>query len=417
MRYVKLPVAVIVALLLASGSYFVVPVPAATVGPVTDPIGVVKVNKGQPITIAYWLVIAGPDASLGIDSRRGIEIAIDDKKKVAGFSVKLIGEDSGCNAEGGVTAATKLAANKAIVAAIRSSCSSEARPGAPILWKAGIVTVSPSNTAPVLTAADRGPDYGGYLRTAHNDSVQGKVAAEFAFKVLKVKKAATIHDGSPYAEGLANVFGDVFTRLAGAGAITAREAISPTDTDMRPVLTKIAATKPDLLYFPIFTAAGGFVVRQAKEVAGLANVKLMSADGTFSPDFRKAAGDAVVGVYNSSPDLTKLGPGYAKFLEKHQKKYGEKPLSAFHPHAYDAALVIFAAIEKVGKKDAQGNLYIGRQALRDALFATKNFKGLTGTLTCNQFGDCADPKIAVYVTVSADPAKWNPGTDPKQIYP
>jgi branched-chain amino acid transport system substrate-binding protein len=417
MRYVKLLVAVIVALLLASGSYFVVPVPAATVGPVTDPIGVVKVNKGQPITIAYWLVIAGPDASLGIDARRGIEIAIDDKKKVAGFSVKLIGEDSGCNAEGGVTAATKLAANKAIVAAIGSSCSSEARPGAPILWKAGIVTVSPSNTAPVLTAADRGPDYGGYLRTAHNDSVQGKVAAEFAFKVLKVKKAATIHDGSPYAEGLANVFGDVFTRLAGAGAITAREAISPTDTDMRPVLTKIAATKPDLLYFPIFTAAGGFVVRQAKEVAGLANVKLMSADGTFSPDFRKAAGDAVVGVYNSSPDLTKLGPGYAKFLEKHQKKYGEKPLSAFHPHAYDAALVIFAAIEKVGKKDAQGNLYIGRQALRDALFATKNFKGLTGTLTCNQFGDCADPKIAVYVTVSADPAKWNPGTDPKQIYP
>lgn len=417
MRYVKLPVAVIVALLLASGSYFVVPVPAATVGPVTDPIGVVKVNKGQPITIAYWLVIAGPDASLGIDSRRGIEIAIDDKKKVAGFSVKLIGEDSGCNAEGGVTAATKLAANKAIVAAIGSSCSSEARPGAPILWKAGIVTVSPSNTAPVLTAADRGPDYGGYMRTAHNDSVQGKVAAEFAFKVLKVKKAATIHDGSPYAEGLANVFGDVFTRLAGAGAITAREAISPTDTDMRPVLTKIAATKPDLVYFPIFIAAGGFVVRQAKEVAGLANVKLMSADGTFSPDFRKAAGDAVVGVYNSSPDLTKLGPGYAKFLEKHQKKYGEKPLSAFHPHAYDAAVVIFAAIEKVGKKDAQGNLYIGRQALRDALFATKNFKGLTGTLTCNQFGDCADPKIAVYVTVSADPAKWNPGTDPKQIYP
>lgn len=417
MRYVKLPVAVIVALLLASGSYFVVPVPAATVGPVTDPIGVVKVNKGQPITIAYWLVIAGPDASLGIDSRRGIEIAIDDKKKVAGFSVKLIGEDSGCNAEGGVTAATKLAANKAIVAAIGSSCSSEARPGAPILWKAGIVTVSPSNTAPVLTAADRGPDYGGYMRTAHNDSVQGKVAAEFAFKVLKVKKAATIHDGSPYAEGLANVFGDVFTRLAGAGAITAREAISPTDTDMRPVLTKIAATKPDLVYFPIFIAAGGFVVRQAKEVAGLANVKLMSADGTFSPDFRKAAGDAVVGVYNSSPDLTKLGPGYAKFLEKHQKKYGEKPLSAFHPHAYDAAVVIFAAIEKVGKKDAQGNLYIGRQALRNALFATKNFKGLTGTLTCNQFGDCADPKIAVYVTVSADPAKWNPGTDPKQIYP
>ncbi|HEV8339660.1 MAG TPA: branched-chain amino acid ABC transporter substrate-binding protein [bacterium] len=421
MRHVRLLLALFVALLLAGGSYFVPGAPAAqTMGPVTDQIGVVKINKGQPITIAYWLVISGPDASLGVDSRRGIEIAIDDAKgTLVGHPIRLIGEDSGCNAEGGTTAATKLAANKAIVAAIGSTCSSEARPGAPILWKAGIVTVSPSNTAPVLTAPDRGPDYGGYLRTAHNDSVQGKVAATFVTNVLKLKKAATIHDGSPYAEGLANVFADVFTRLNGAGSITSREAISPTDTDMRPVLTKIAAGKPELIYFPVFIAAGGFIARQAKEVSGLGSVKLMSADGTFSPDFQKAAGEAAIGMYNSSPDLSPeaLGPGYKVFLDKHQKKYKEKPISAFHPHAYDAANIIFAAIRKVAKKDAAGNTYIGRKALRDALFATKAFKGLTGTLTCNEFGDCADPKIAVYQTISVDPAKWNPGTNPKKIYP
>jgi branched-chain amino acid transport system substrate-binding protein len=389
-------------------------------GPVTDSIGVVKVAKGEALTIAYWFVVAGPDASLGTDTKRGVEIAIEDKGgKLLGHPIKLIGEDTGCSAEGGVTAATKLAANKAVVAAIGSNCSSEAVPGAPILWKAGVTTVSPSNTAPKLTAPDRGPDYGGYLRTAHNDSVQGKVAAEFAFKSLKLTKAATIHDGSPYAEGLANVFSDVFTRLAGAGAIVAREAVSPTDTDMRPVLTKIATGKPGMIYFPIFIAAGGHLTRQAKEVAGLEKVKLMGADGMFSPDFWKAAGNSAKGMYHSSPDLSAaaLGPRYKTFLDKHQKKYGEKPLAPFHAHAYDAAMIIFAAIEKVGKTDAAGNLYIGRQALRDALFATKNFRGLTGNLTCNQYGDCADPKIAVYETLSADPAKWNPGTDPKKIYP
>lgn len=417
MKRLHIPITLAVAILLAVGSYFVPAAPAATMGPVTDPVGVVKVNKGRPITIAYWLVVAGPDASLGIDSRRGIEIAIDDKKTVAGFSVRLIGEDSGCNAEGGVTAATKLAANQAIVAAIGSSCSSEAVPGAPILWKAGVVTVSPSNTAPRLTDAKRGADYDGYLRTAHNDLVQGKVAAEFARNVLKVGRAATIHDGSPYAEGLANAFADNLKKLG--GTITSQEAIAPTDTDMRPVLTKIASGRPEMIYYPIFIAAGGFVTRQAKEVAGLGNVKLMSADGTFSPDFKKAAGDAVVGLYNSSPDLSPavLGAGYTAFLQKHQRKYNEKPLSAFHPHSYDAAMMVFAAIEKVAKKDAAGNLYIGRKALRDALFATRNFKGLTGTLTCNQFGDCADPKIAVYIHNSADPAKWDPGTEPKKIYP
>lgn len=416
MKRMKISVALTVALAVASGAYFV---PAASAqAPVTDPIGVVKIAKGDPVTIAYWFVIAGPDASLGIDTRRGIEIAMEDKGgKLLGHPIKLIGEDTACNAEGGVTAATKLSANPAIVAAIGSNCSSEAVPGAPILWKAGIVTVSPSNTAPKLTAPDRGPTYDGYLRTAHNDKVQGRVAAEFARKVLKVSKAATIHDGSPYAEGLQGVFVETFKKLG--GTITSQEAIGPTDTDMRPVLTKIAVGKPEVIYYPIFIAAGGFITRQAKEVSGLAKVKLVGADGMFSPDFMRAAGDAAVGMYHSSPDLSPeaLGPAYKAFLDKHQKKYGEKPLAPFHPHAYDAAMMIFAAIEKVAKKDAAGNTYVGRKALRDALYATKNFKGLTGTLTCDKYGDCADPKIVVYQTSSADPAKWDPGKNPKKIYP
>lgn len=418
MKRMRIPIALVVALMVAGNPFLVPAAPAASMGPVTDSIGVVKVAKGASLTIAYWLVVAGPDASLGIDSRRGIEIAIDDKGgKLLGHSIRLIGEDTGCNAEGGVTAATKLSANKAIVAAIGSNCSSEAVPGAPILWKAGIVTVSPSNTAPKLTAFDRGPTYDGYLRTAHNDKVQGRVAAHFAYSRLGVRRAATVHDGSPYAEGLQGVFADVFKRLG--GTITAQEAVGPTDTDMKPVLTKIAVGKPELIYYPIFISSGGHITRQAKEVSGLAGVKLMGADGMFSPDFLKAAGDGAKGMYLSSPDLSPaaLGPAYGKFQEKHQKKYGEKPLSAFHAHAYDAAMMIFAAIEKVAKKDAAGNTYIGRKALRDALFATKGFKGLTGNLTCDNLGDCADPKIAVYQIMSADPTKWDAGVDPKKIYP
>jgi len=406
------------AMIVGAGFPLALPGFAATAGPVTDSIGVVKIGKGEPLTIAYWMVVAGPDASLGVDTRRGVEIAIDDKGgKLLGHPIKLIGEDSACNAEGGVTAATKLAANKAIVAAVGSNCSSEAVPGAPILWKAGIATVSPSNTAPKLTDPKRGRDFDGYLRTAHNDKVQGRVAAEFTWKVLKAKQAATIHDGSPYAEGLQGVFAETFKKLG--GTVTSQEAIAPTDTDMRPVLTKIAAGKPEFIYYPIFIAAGGHLTRQAKEVAGLAKVKLMGADGMFSPDFMKAAGDAAVGMYHTSPDLSPeaLGPAYKVFQEKHQKKYGEKPLAPFHAHAYDAANIIFAAIEKVAKKDSAGDTYVGRKALRDALYATKNFKGLTGTVTCDRYGDCADPKIAVYQTESADPAKWDPGKNPKKIYP
>jgi len=364
-----------------------------------DKIGVVKIKKGQPIHIACWMVVAGENASLGIDTKRGVEIAIDDKGgKILGHPIKLTVQDSGCNAEGGLTAATKLAADPTIVAAVGSNCSSEAKPGAPILWKAGIATVSPSNTAPYLTDPKRGPEYNGYLRTAHNDKVQGAVAAEFAIKKLNVKKAATVHDGSVYAEQLQAVFAETLKKLG--GAISSQEAVAPTDTDMRPVLTKIATGKPEFIYYPIFIAAGGHITRQAKEVAGLEKTILMGADGIFSPDFYKAAGDAAIGMYHSSPDFSAFAAGYKDFLAKHQKKYGEKPLAPFHAHAYDAAMMIFAAIEKVGQKAPDGTLHIGREKLRNALYVTKGFKGLTGTVTCDKYGDCADPRIAIYITTA-----------------
>ncbi|HUO38939.1 MAG TPA: branched-chain amino acid ABC transporter substrate-binding protein [Mycobacterium sp.] len=369
-------------------------VAAAKAAPPQDPLGCVAIKKGQPIHIAYWLVVAGPDASLGIDIRRGVEIAIADKGgKLMNHPIKLSGQDEGCSAEGGQAAATKLASDPTIVAAIGPTCSSAARPGAPILWKQGIPTVSASNTAPYLTDPKRGNEYNGYLRTAHNDKVQGAVAAQFAIKKLGVKTAATIHDGSVYADQLQAVFAEEFKKLG--GTIVAQEAVAPTDTDMRPVLTKIATAKPEFLYYPIFIAAGGHITRQAKEISGLEKVYLMSADGTFSPDFYKAAGDAAIGMYHSSPDFSAFGPGYKDFLAKHQKKYGEKPLAPYHAHAYDAAMLIFNAIEKSAVQDGD-TLYICRSKLRDAMYATKGMKGLTGTITCNEYGDCADPHIAVF---------------------
>ena len=86
---------------------------AATVGPVTDDLGVIRIPKGAPILIgAYW-VLSGADTALGLDEKRGVEIAIKDVGgKLLGHPLKLNAEDDQCNAEGGQTAATKLASNR-----------------------------------------------------------------------------------------------------------------------------------------------------------------------------------------------------------------------------------------------------------------------------------------------------------------
>src|SRR4029079_690178 len=155
-------------------------------------------------------------STLGEDSKRGVEIAIDDKGgKLLGRDIRLTTEDGLCTPEGGATAAQKLAADTTIVGLVGSSCSDETVGGIKALTDAGLTTISPSNTRPALTKADRGPEYAGYLRTAHSDAFQGKAVAEWAFNEKGVKKAATIHDGSAYAEALQQVFADEFTALGG----------------------------------------------------------------------------------------------------------------------------------------------------------------------------------------------------------
>jgi branched-chain amino acid transport system substrate-binding protein len=374
----------------------------------------VDIAPGAPIHIAYALTVSGATATLGEDSRGAIEIAIEDRSSMLlDHPIELTGEDTLCNAEGGQAAGTKLAADATIVGIIGTNCSSEARAAMPLISKAGMVMISPSNTNPDLTNPEHPDHHPGYLRTAHNDLFQGRVAAEFAFNELKITKAATIHDGSPYAESLQQVFADTFEELG--GEITTQEAINVGDTDMKPVLTTIATGEPGLIYFPIFEPEGGFVAAQAKEVAGLEETILMGADGLFADTFPENAGDAAVGMYLSGPYVSGHDR-YNAFLEKWETKFGGPPPSGFHAHAYDATNMLLDAIEQVAVQDADGTLHIPRQALRDALYATKDFDGLTGKLSCDENGDCATGEaLAVFLLSEAEvggdwppPAFWQP---------
>jgi branched-chain amino acid transport system substrate-binding protein len=100
-------------------------------------------------------------------------------------------------------------------------------------------------------------------------------------------------------------------------------------------------------------------------------------------------------MYLSGPDLGFGNEIYDTFLETYRTEYGGDPTAAFHAHAYDATMILLDAIEEVAQVADDGTLLIGRQALRDAVASTSGYQGITGTLTCDPNGDCADPKIAV----------------------
>jgi branched-chain amino acid transport system substrate-binding protein len=359
----------------------------------TDAIGCVTYGPNDPIKLASALVISGPNADLGTDSQHGVEIAMEFQGKVDGHDVTLQAEDDGCNAEGGQAAGQKIVSDPSIIGVVGTSCSGAAVPMSQVISDAGYFMVSPSNTSPALTDPTQSWNPG-YLRTAHNDKVQGAAMADFVYNTLGLKTAAAIHDGDPYTEGLANAFRESFTKLG--GTVVAFTAISVGDTDMHPVLSAVAAAgPPDFIYFPVFTAECAFLAKQSKEVAGLEKTVVAAADGCISTAAAEAIGPAGEGMYFSGPDTSFSGALNDKFLAAYQADYGTAPISVFHAHAFDATNMIFACIEKVGVLDSDNTLHIGRQAMRDCLYATKDFQGITGNLTCDQYGDCADPKITV----------------------
>jgi branched-chain amino acid transport system substrate-binding protein len=363
----------------------------------TVEFGCVTVAAGAPIKIGTLLSISGATKSLGDDSNAGVQLGIEylngnftsGDGQLLGHPVTLQKEDDGCSADGGQTGGTKLAADPQIVAVVGTTCSSSALGVADKIFSdKGIVLISPSNTNPSLTEAGTHQPF--YLRTAYNDKIQAAIVTDFVIQKLQGSTAATIHDESPYATALAEVFGTDFQ--AQNGQITSAESIQSTDTDFKSLLTKIAQDRPDVLYYPDFDPACELIAQQATQISGFANTTLIGSDGCLTDTYIKTGGSSVDGTYASGPDLSAFQQGdfYTKqFLPAYKALVGTIPTAAYHAQAFDAFNMLAAAITQVAIQNSDGSLTIPRGALKDAMFATANFQGITGTITCDQYGDCA----------------------------
>ncbi len=376
-------------------------------GPAAEPVGdgslgVVSVSEGEAIQIRSLNAIAGDVAFLGVPNQRGVELAIEDYGAIKGFPVDLgAGLDDQCSADGGQAAAQQIVADEQVVGVIGTSCSGAATAAAPLVTNAGMVMISPSNTAPALTSdfqGTAGDNYSvGYYRTAHNDLVQGEAMARFVYQELGLTSAAAIHDGDPYTQGLAQAFTDSFEALG--GTVTGFVGVGKEDSDMVPALTELATGSPQALFFPVFQPAGDFIAQQAPTVSGLESTVLLVADGLLVDGFMEQAHSE--GIYFSGPDTrfgANLNQGTSRTAEQilatYQERYGESPTASFWGHSYDATTLLLDAIKSASWVDGD-TLNIDRQAVRDYLFSVRGYSGVIGTINCDGFGDCGSQKVTV----------------------
>ncbi|MDE0374636.1 MAG: branched-chain amino acid ABC transporter substrate-binding protein [bacterium] len=382
---------------------------------VPGPLGAVEVAPGAEIQIRSLNTITGVTAFAGIPNQRGVELAIADYGPIAGRSVSLgTPLDDFCSPDGGQAAAQTIVADPSVVGVIGTTCSSSAAAAMPLISAAGMVMISPSNASPWLTsdlAGNVGSAYlPGYYRTCYNGLVQGRAVASFVRDYLGFDRAATIHDGDAFTQGLAQSFADAFEELGGVS--TAIAAVNKSDTDMIGVLTGVGPGSPQAVFLPVFMPEGGFIAQQIGGVSGLERVTLVGAAPLLVDNFMELPESE--GVFLSGPDLrygsnrnSITGASADDFRAAYDAAYGEAPSTGFWAHAYDATIMLLRAIDRVAI-DVEGTLYVDRQALREELHRT-SFDGITGSIKCDEYGDCGAQRIAV--VEHTDPQDVEAGKD------
>ncbi|HEY6873071.1 MAG TPA: branched-chain amino acid ABC transporter substrate-binding protein [Geobacteraceae bacterium] len=338
---------------------------------------VVRIGAAGPLT--------GDMAVFGQDQLNGMKLAVEEwnaRGGVLGKKIEIVEGDDQRDPKQAVAAANKLVNERVagVVGHFNSNCSI---PAAAVYNRAGIPEISHGSTNPQYT--DQGFDNG--FRVCGRDDQQGKVAAEYAVNVLKAKRIAVLHDKTTYGQGLA----DEFRKAVGTRAeILISEGIGVGEKDYSPVVTKVKALNPDLVFFGGIYVEGGLLVRQFKAVGGTA--PFIGGDGIMSEELVKIGGPATEGTYATFGPDTKESPSAKGFNENYRKKYGEP--GVYSVYAYDATNILLQAIRNAGTTD-------GKKV--NAAIRAIDYNGALGHI---QFDTKGDVKVSPYVVWKVEGGKF-----------
>jgi branched-chain amino acid transport system substrate-binding protein len=320
------------------------------------------------IPIGVYGALTGPEASFGTSTVNGVRLAADEINAaggVLGKKIRLVVEDDQGRAEEAASVVTKLVTSDNVIALVGENSSNQSLAAAPIAQANGVPMVSPSSTNPAVTQK------GEFIfRVCFTDPYQGKALAAFVRDTLKAGTAAVLVDKkNDYSVGLAEFFSKEFTSRG--GRIVAEQNYVGGDSEFRPQLTAFRSAKPDIVFIPGFYTDAGQIAIQARDL-GL-TVPLIGGDGWDSPTVIEIGGKAVENSYFS--DHYFVGddrPVVKEFVGEMNKRHGRNP-EATAALGYDALKIIAAAITRAGSLD--------RKAIRDQIAATRDYQGVSGTIT------------------------------------
>jgi branched-chain amino acid transport system substrate-binding protein len=340
--------------------------------------------------IGAALPMSGDVSYYGQDSRRGIDLALDEingRGGINGSHVRVIYQDTQGQGALAVSAIRSLLDVQHVLAVIGGGTSTETLAMAPIAQREQHVLLTPVSSAAAISHAG---DY--VFRSVPSDGAQ---AADLAKWVLSkgYRRIALIYVNQSWGVGLETDFVARYKELG--GQVVAMTSSDQGDVDFRTQIVTMRAAQPQAYVAIIYAREGGLLLRQARELG--VKDQFFGADPWTKKEFVDSSGGAGNGVLFTTPAVFG-GAEYQAFATKYRAKYHQEP-GIYEAHGYDCMMLLARAIQKAGSSP---------QAIRNALASTRNYMGATGNTTFDANGDVPTKGFARMTWANGNAAQASP---------
>ena len=314
----------------------------------------------ETVKVGVLLPLTGSMAKFGEIEKRSYEMAAEEinaKGGVNGKKIELLFEDDTGKPDVGRSGVEKLISREKVPVITGGYSSSVTAAAAPVAQQFKVPFVICTGSADDVT--EKGYDY--VFRVNQPASEYPNAVKSFLHEVGKdVKTVALLYENSAFGQSSSKSFE---TDAVALGLkIVVKEGYQAGAIDFKPVLTKVKAANPDMIYMVSYIMDASLLMRQSKELRINPKMFVGGGAGFTLPEFAKSAGDAAEGVYSATLWVDTLPfPGAKEYSANFQKKYGSE--TEYHgAEAYATMYVVADALKRAKS--------ITPKDVRDALVAT-----------------------------------------------
>ena len=346
----------------------------------------------ETVKVGFIGPLTGGVSVNGLGGRNSADLAVrlrnaDTKAK---YQYELVVLDDECKPNVAVQQATKMAADKDVIAAATHYCSSTAIATVDTYHKFGLPVVVWGAVLPDITYRNKYPEIHRVNGTMIN---QNQTNAEL-LTGLGYKTFAVIHDTTDYGKGHNQYFSEALGK--DGGKILGTFGVTADQQDFTAELTQIKSLDPQVIYFGGLTPIG-VRIRAQMDKLGI-NAVFDGTSGIVSDAYIQGLGPLAEGTlaFREGAPTEKL-PGGKFFLEKYEAQHYDNPPEAYGAFAFAAMELILDTVERVGPD---------RKAVIDALGDVKDRDSIVGKITFDDHGQNTVPLITKYVVQDGKFVLW-----------